>query len=1031
MTRHLLASICVAALVSAACPVLARPVAIPDHVDLEQDGKCSADRYWQDPGARDPFAVSLAITCRGTSAGRHLAIARRVRERDAAAFRKLLDCGEARTVDLPGVGPVEARRCVDSLLGLVTTEMSLHSQGYVVSVSTAAVGQGPAENTLRLLIGASLRTDKPAIDSAALPPPPHRPDLASDASASASAALYQGLRYIRAGLFAEAGRVLGEALSRQDARTAPDTRMELLLLAGLTDSNLGHFDLAEQRFTQAEALLRSHAGLADAAILDRKRLAYVALDQLNQRDYKAALGSLDRLTLVSDSADPLLDPAVLMTLNETGRSGRPADSLAAAADANRDNELSQLVIDAQANWARSIVLLEEDKPDEALAALGRADHDIATLQGAHIVQQQILWLEARIERQRARLFAAKGNQPEALQAIDRAIADLMHAQADGETGPALADVEFDRAALLARDPASQPAAMAQFHQAVDELVSADVQGITPPAATADYLDLLIADNQAHPEGTAADRYFQTMQVLADPAIARQFVELQSLIAASPALAARKQEEQDLEREVTRLRFAAADAQATDPAKAAALSAQSDAAHAHLLDVQADLQKDQAYGAVSDRAASIADVQAVLRPGEAYLKVTQVRARYYAILIDRKGAAIYRLGQPAATIDDLAHGVRDSISGGNGQKINNFAVGGAYVLLQWLTGPVTARLMAGQSVITDLAGPMQQVPIAVLVADKASVAAYAISRKTAPLDYSKVDFVARHLSVSVALSPRSLIVARALAASAAPLPFIGFAQHEPAPQTAQIADGLVSVGSDCLVERKAIAALTRDLHPVSAAELDRAGHALGLGTVPSLTGAAFTDTAVMARTDLDQFQVLHFATHGLTEGQWGCATSPPGLVTSLGDGQSTANLSFDRIARLKLDANLVVLSACDTAAGVSLKLARASGQEEAGASLEGLVRAFLAANARAVLATYWPISDAGESQDLMADFYAQARSGTIGDALRKAQIAILSRPTASHPLFWGAFFIVGDSQKPLLSGAARAQVALNADSVSHR
>jgi CHAT domain-containing protein len=186
----------------------------------------------------------------------------------------------------------------------------------------------------------------------------------------------------------------------------------------------------------------------------------------------------------------------------------------------------------------------------------------------------------------------------------------------------------------------------------------------------------------------------------------------------------------------------------------------------------------------------------------------------------------------------------------------------------------------------------------------------------------------------------------------------------------------------------------------------------------MTGADFTDNAVMQRTDLDQFQVLHFATHGLTEGQWGCAKSPPALVTSLGGGGSDAILSFGEIAKLRLDANLVVLSACDTAAGVSAGEARAAGQEEAGATLEGLVRAFLAANARAVLSTYWPISDAGESEALIEDFYAAARNGTIGEALRTAQSELMVNPKSSHPIYWGAFFVVGDAQKPLLTGGAR-------------
>jgi CHAT domain-containing protein len=209
-----------------------------------------------------------------------------------------------------------------------------------------------------------------------------------------------------------------------------------------------------------------------------------------------------------------------------------------------------------------------------------------------------------------------------------------------------------------------------------------------------------------------------------------------------------------------------------------------------------------------------------------------------------------------------------------------------------------------------------------------------------------------------------------------------------------------------------------LQPINARELREASTALGVPNAPEVTGAAFTDTAIRERTDLNQFQVLHFATHGLTEGQWACAKAPPALVTSLGKDGSDAILSFDEVAQLKLDANLVVLSACDTSAGVSIGGARATGEEDVDASLDGLVRAFLAAQARAVLSTYWPISDAGESEALITDFYAAARDGSIQSALQTAQVKLMSAEGSSHPIYWGAFFLVGDGQRSLLSGPAR-------------
>ena len=217
-------------------------------------------------------------------------------------------------------------------------------------------------------------------------------------------------------------------------------------------------------------------------------------------------------------------------------------------------------------------------------------------------------------------------------------------------------------------------------------------------------------------------------------------------------------------------------------------------------------------------------------------------------------------------------------------------------------------------------------------------------------------------------------------------------------------------------------LTQELQPIKARELVEAADALGVPNAPEMTGEAFTDTAVKARDDLNKFQVLHFATHGLTEGQWACDKAPPALVTSLGAPGSDAILSFDEVAQLKLDANLVVLSACDTSAGVSIAGARASGEEDIDASLDGLVRAFLAAQARAVLSTYWPISDAGESEALITDFYGAARTGTIQSALQTAQTKLMNSADSSHPLYWGAFFLVGDGQKPLLTGEAKVAVA---------
>ena len=121
--------------------------------------------------------------------------------------------------------------------------------------------------------------------------------------------------------------------------------------------------------------------------------------------------------------------------------------------------------------------------------------------------------------------------------------------------------------------------------------------------------------------------------------------------------------------------------------------------------------------------------------------------------------------------------------------------------------------------------------------------------------------------------------------------------------------------------------------------------------------------------------------------------------------------------MRLDANLVVLSACDTGSGIrSQDIARRSGQEEAGSTLEGLVRAFLTANARAVMATHWQVPVTEGTPELMEAFYRSARTQDIGTSLQSAQRQLIAQPKYSHPFFWGAYFIVGDARKSALASA---------------
>src|SRR5690606_12104073 len=113
-----------------------------------------------------------------------------------------------------------------------------------------------------------------------------------------------------------------------------------------------------------------------------------------------------------------------------------------------------------------------------------------------------------------------------------------------------------------------------------------------------------------------------------------------------------------------------------------------------------------------------------------------------------------------------------------------------------------------------------------------------------------------------------------------------------------------------------------------------------------------------------------------------------------------------LAELELAAELVVLSACRTAGGVLLK----------GEGVQGLAAPLLAAGARAVAATWWPIGDAATVR-FVDDFYRGMAAGTpAGDALRLAKLAALGRGAPARE--WAAFTIVGDPfALPLLHAPA--------------
>lgn len=152
-------------------------------------------------------------------------------------------------------------------------------------------------------------------------------------------------------------------------------------------------------------------------------------------------------------------------------------------------------------------------------------------------------------------------------------------------------------------------------------------------------------------------------------------------------------------------------------------------------------------------------------------------------------------------------------------------------------------------------------------------------------------------------------------------------------------------------------------------------------------------------EMASYRYVHFATHGLLND-----TRPElsGLVLSLvdrGGRYRPGLLTAPDVARLRLNADLVVLSSCRSA----------SGREVRGEGLVGLTRAFMDAGAPRVIASLWPVDDLASSQ-LMTRMYRELlgpRKATPAAALRAAQLATLAQPKWRAPYYWAGFQLQGD------------------------
>ena len=188
-------------------------------------------------------------------------------------------------------------------------------------------------------------------------------------------------------------------------------------------------------------------------------------------------------------------------------------------------------------------------------------------------------------------------------------------------------------------------------------------------------------------------------------------------------------------------------------------------------------------------------------------------------------------------------------------------------------------------------------------------------------------------------------------------------------------------------------------PQTREEIEEIGKTVGPGAV-ILLGKDATETA-FKKEPLDQFRVLHLAVHGFADTQY-----PERSALILGTDPKSGDdglLQVREIIRLRLNAELTTLSACDTGVG------KLQGQE----GVSSLVEAFLVAGSKSVVASLWSADDTFASA-LMNRFYLRLGQGQdTGSALRDAKLDLLAKYGEQvSPFYWAAFVAVGETSAPI-------------------
>ena len=812
-----------------------------------------------------------------------------------------------------------------------------------------------------------------------------------------------GTRANLSGRSPEAIAFFRQALKMREARFrrgSPETALPLMSLA-LQLSIEKQYTEADARFAEAEQALRGSRDRVDKARLSH----YRGIHMLNQKKPEAA----DSLLRAARTAYLALIPEDLLTRPPVPRASRNRFDV-------NGGRINTVIPTAGANdpMTRPLLLgLIETLRYSAVASrdLGRLEEaDTLTAQAFQVAEGNDLArasVLARLRRTTGVTASARSLRTVAQRDLGRS--DVAFNTSLPGTRPA-AEAGLIHAGELMRAGRTGEA-LSACRRAVRDLMAISVG--TSPDLMAPCLDAYNTGGGFFGLGGGGDRaeMFLAAQLAQGGITSHQIAQATAALqenARDPRVGTALKQRDRLQADMSRL-YRALDtlggASASDQVSAeiARLQREADQTQAALATVEAEVRTlSPNFSQLVQDVVPARDIFAALRPNEVFVSIFLAADSGWVFALRDGRIATARIEGGAGTIGPLVKKVRA------GMEVPGavFSIDDTRHLYDVTLGGVAGLTKGAGELVIAPTGALLSLPFEVLLTGPAD-----------PDNLAAAPWLIRQGTVTHVPAATNFVSLRKVAAtSRAQKRWFGFGDF-------QKASPALIQGSfpdpQCARDRAALSGLP--LLPGATAELQGARAILNAPESDALLGAAFTADTVMRR-ELTNYQVLHFAAHALLPTDLECQ-SEAAIVTSPTPGKTGADgwmLTASRLLGLELDANLVILSACNSGGG----------DGRSGESLSGLARSFFFARARSLMVSHWPVDDKFGSalvQLTMLGLKDKPELGVTG-ALRETQIDILDAIASgknpnkglASPYYWAPFAVVGEGG----GGLARSTVSSN-------